>query len=196
MSMIALNYPFTAASVSPLRVGDRVALSGRIVTGRDRLHKFLHEGGRSPVPLRDAAMFHCGPVVIRREGHWIVRAAGPTTSARQDAYMPDIIKAHRLRVILGKGGMGDPTRRACKTYGCVYLQAVGGAAAFLAQSITAVHGVYFLDEFGMAEAMWELDVKDLPAVVAIDTHGASLYRRVRCASRRMLRTIVGNGRAV
>jgi tartrate/fumarate subfamily iron-sulfur-dependent hydro-lyase beta chain len=196
MTMIALQYPFTAASVQPLRVGDRVTLSGRVVTGRDRLHKFLHEGGSSPMPLRDAAMFHCGPVVLRRDGRWIVRAAGPTTSARQDAYMPDIIRGHRLRVILGKGGMGDATRRACKQYGCVYLQIVGGAAVFLAQSITGVHGVHFLSEFGMAEAMWELDVKDLPAVVAIDTHGGSLHRRVRCASRRALRAIVENGRAV
>jgi fumarate hydratase class I len=192
--MIKLDYPFTPAALKPLNVGDMVSLSGRIVTGRDRLHKYLYEGGKSPVDLKDGAIFHCGPVVIRKDRKWVIRAAGPTTSARQDPYMARIIEQHKLRVIVGKGGMGEATRRACMKQGCVYLQAVGGAAVLLAQSIQDVLGGYFLREFGMAEAMWELTVKDLPAVVAIDTRGRSLFKRVQSASRRALRNTLANGR--
>ena len=193
--MTKLEYPFTTAALKPLKVGDMVALSGLVFTGRDRLHKYLFEGGKSPVDLKDSAMFHCGPVVIRKDGKWVIRAAGPTTSARQDPYMARIIEQHRVQVIIGKGGMGEATRRACIKHGCVYLQAVGGAAALLAKSIQEVIGAHFLREFGMAEALWELTVKDLPAVVAIDTRGQSLYKRVQNASRRALREALAMTRA-
>lgn len=185
--MKSLVYPFAETVVRDLRAGDVVRISGRVYTGRDRLHKHLAEGGACPVELRDGAIFHCGPVVVpQADGGWHVVAAGPTTSVREEPYMAAIIKRFGVRVVIGKGGMGAATREACQIYGCVYLQAVGGAAALLAQRIKRVDSVHFLDEFGATEALWTLEVEAFEAVVGIDTHGRSLYDEIRAASAREL----------
>ncbi|MDP2990853.1 MAG: FumA C-terminus/TtdB family hydratase beta subunit [Kiritimatiellota bacterium] len=173
--LTTLTYPFTRASIRRLKVGERMLLSGRIYTGRDRLHKFLAEGACSPVFLKNGAIYHCGPVVIREKGQWRVRAAGPTTSIREEPYMAAIIKQYGLTVIIGKGGMGEGTRQACRRYGCVYLHAVGGAAQVLADTVKNVSGVHFRDTFGPTEALWELEVSDFPCLVTIDAHGHSLH---------------------
>lgn len=185
-----LKYPFEEATVRALRVGDMVRVSGRIFTGRDRLHRYLFDGGKCPVDLRDGAVYHCGPVALRSEGRWRIRAAGPTTSMRQDLYMPAIIERHHVRVVIGKGGMGEGTRKACAEFGCVYLQAVGGAAAVLADAIREVEDVHLLKEFGMAEALWVLAVEGMDAVVTMDARGGSLHKRVKAASRRALRGVL------
>lgn len=182
----ALAYPFGLSKIRKLKVGDKVNLSGRVFTGRDRLHRYLADGGVSPVDLKDGAIFHCGPIAVHRDGAWIIQAAGPTTSLRQEPYMPEIIEKHRVRVIIGKGGMGPATQAACVKCGCVYLQTIGGAGALLAKRVSAVDGVHFLKEFGSADALWELQVADLPAIVAIDSNGRSIYRRVYQASRTAL----------
>ena len=85
--------------------------------------------------------------------------------------------ADRYEIIeeLGKGGMGKKTRDAYKKHGCVYLSAVGGAAIILAKTIKEIRNVYKL-EFGIPEAIWELEVKDFPAVVTIDSNGRSLHK--------------------
>ncbi len=181
-----LEYPFVASKVRKLKLGDRVTVSGRIFTGRDRFHRYLSDGGASPVDLRNGAIFHCGPIMVRNGDGWRVQAAGPTTSSRQDFYTPELIEKYHVRVIIGKGGMGNATRQACAKHGCVYLQTIGGAGAMLANRITSVDGVHFLKEFGSADALWELVAKDLPAVVAIDSAGRSIYRRVNNASRAAL----------
>ncbi|MFH1476939.1 MAG: FumA C-terminus/TtdB family hydratase beta subunit [Verrucomicrobiota bacterium] len=173
-----LTYPFTCASVRRLKIGERVLLSGRIFTGRDRLHKFLAEGGPMPVFLKNGAIYHCGPVVILENGKWSVRAAGPTTSIREEPYMATIIKQHGLTVIIGKGGMGTATLQACRRYGCVYLHAVGGAAQVLADTVKNVSGVHFLDMFGPTEALWELEVVNFPCLVTMDAHGHSLHEMI------------------
>lgn len=178
-----LVYPFGQEAVRSLAVGELVRITGRIFTGRDRLHKFLHEGGACPVDLRDGALYHCGPVVLRRDGAWVVTSAGPTTSMRHEPYLAGLIARHGLRVVLGKGGMGAATRKACAEHGCAYLHAVGGAAAVIAQCVERVEGVYFQREFGSAEAMWVLCVKGLEAVVTMDAHGHSLHEEVQAISR-------------
>jgi len=167
-----------------------VALDGRVWTGRDRLHKFLAEGGGAPVPLRDGALYHCGPVVVETPEGWKVLAAGPTTSSRENPYMPRIIEEHGVRVIIGKGGMNAAVQAACARFGCVYLQAVGGAAALIARHVTRVAGVYLLDEFGAAEAMWELELVDMPLTVGIDANGGNLYQEVATASRKKLEELL------
>jgi len=182
----ALQYPFAAGDVRKLKAGERVLISGKIFTGRDRLHKYLADGGESPVQLTDGCIFHCGPIAMQEGGRWIVKAAGPTTSSRQNPYMPTIIEKHGVRLIIGKGGMGEETRKACAKHGCVYLQAIGGAGALLAKRIAAVEGVYFLREFGAADALWQLAVERFPAIVAIDTHGKSIYEQVAASSRAAL----------
>lgn len=183
---IVLTSPFLEDDVRALRAGEAVSLSGALYTGRDRLHKFLHEGGESPVSLQNGGLYHCGPVVLREGEGWRIVAAGPTTSIREEPYMADLIARFGIRVVIGKGGMGSATREACREHGCVYLQAVGGAAARLAQAITAVTGVFFLPEFGSAEAMWALQVRGFEAIVAMDAHGRSLYDAVREDSRAKL----------
>ena len=179
---IELKYPFTEEQVNELNAGDSVRISGAVYTGRDRLHKFLAEGGEAPVDLRDGAIYHCGPVVVWDGGVWQVRSAGPTTSIREEPYMAAIIEKHGLRVIIGKGGMGADTLEACRRFGCVYLQAAGGAAALLARGIKAVEDVWFLDDFGPTEAMWKLDVDGLDLVVGMDAKGCNLYEEVRASS--------------
>ncbi len=189
---IRLRAPFTRDQTRRLNAGDVVRLSGRILTGRDRLHKHLAETHASPITLEESAIFHCGPIVqALPDGTWRVVAAGPTTSIREEPYMATIIAEQGVTVIIGKGGMGSRTLAACHAHGCVYLQAVGGAAAVIAQAVTAVEGVHFLDTFGPTEAMWSLAVDGLEAVVGIDTHGNSLYAAVEAASARRLDAILG-----
>jgi len=186
VTMNELRYPFSEDAVRALRAGEAVRVSGRVFTGRDRLHKHLAEGGACPVDLRDGALYHCGPVAVPEGAGWRVVAAGPTTSVREEPYMARVIEAHGVRVIIGKGGMGAATQAACVRHGCVYLQAVGGAAALLARRITRVAGVAFLDEFGATEALWQLEVEGFEAVVGIDTHGGNVFDEVREASRTAL----------
>ncbi|MCK5528299.1 MAG: fumarate hydratase C-terminal domain-containing protein, partial [Kiritimatiellae bacterium] len=179
---IKLEYPFTKEQVSELKVGMRVSLSGCFFSARDRFHKYLFEGGESPVSLKDGAVYHCGPVVVERDGKWVIRAAGPTTSMREEPYMASIIKKHGVRVIIGKGGMGATTKKACKEFGCVYMQAVGGAASVLASRIVSVDNVHLMKEFGSAEAVWEFTVSDFEAIVTIDSAGRSLNERIKRSS--------------
>ena len=183
--MINLSFPFTEEKIRALKVGDEVLISGVIHTGRDAVHKYLHEGGKLPpgVSLRDGILYHCGPVMMRQnDGSYICTAAGPTTSIREEPYQAQIIRDFGIRGVIGKGGMGDRTLAACKEFGCVYLHAVGGAAQVLAECIKKVHNVYFLEKFGSPEAIWELEVVDFPAVVTIDTHGNSLHKEILARS--------------
>ena len=183
--MIALTLPLTEDAVRALKVGDEVSITGTLFTGRDAVHKFLHEGGQLPpgVSFAGGILYHCGPVVIKDEsGRWKCVAAGPTTSLREEPYQSQIIRDFGLRGVIGKGGMGDKTLAACKEHGCVYLHAVGGAAQVLAERIQRVPNVYFIDEFGAPEAIWEFEVVDFPAVVTMDAHGRSLHQEVFAAS--------------
>ena len=188
--MTTVTYPFREADVRALRAGDTVSVNGTIWTGRDRFHKHFADGGRLPVDFRDGALYHCGPVVVKGEGErgngWKVVAGGPTTSVRENAYEPDFIAKTGVRLIIGKGGMDERTLAACREHGAVYLQAVGGAAAVTAHAIERVANVYFLEEFGAAEACWEFVVRDFRCVVAMDSHGTSLFARVAEESRRRL----------
>jgi fumarate hydratase subunit beta len=182
--MISLTSPFTEAAVRALKVGEEATLTGTLFTGRDVVHKYLHDGGALPtgVNLRDGILYHCGPVVLPENGGWRVVAAGPTTSIREEPYQARIIEQFGLRGVIGKGGMGPRTLEACRKFGCVYLHAVGGAAQVLAECIRKVRGVSFLKEFGSPEAIWELEVEQFPVVVTMDAHGGSLHREIFATS--------------
>jgi fumarate hydratase class I len=173
---VALHAPLTEEAVRALKVGDVVLVSGRMFTGRDAVHSHLmkHE---PPIDLRDSVLYHCGPVVVKEGDGWRVTAAGPTTSIREEPYQGEIIKRYGVRAVIGKGGMGAKTLAALKDHGAVYLNAIGGAAQFYAQSITRVDGVSLL-EFGTPEAMWHLTVRDFPAIVTMDAHGNSLHKDI------------------
>jgi len=183
--MTKLSFPFTEEKIRALKVGDEVLISGIVFTGRDAVHKYLHEGGQLPpgVILRDGILYHCGPVVMKQpDGSWKCTAAGPTTSIREEPYQAQIIRDFGLRGVIGKGGMGDKTLAACKEHGCVYLHGIGGAAQVLAECIKKVRNVYFYEKFGAPEAIWEFEVADFPAVVTMDAHGNSLHKEVFEAS--------------
>lgn len=186
----SVRYPFTLSEIRELKAGDEIRVSGLIHTGRDQLHRYLVEGNETPVDLKDGAIYHCGPVVIRKDDKWVVRSAGPTTSSRLDSFIPEIIRKFRVRVLLGKGGLGEQTRLACRKYGCVYIQVAGGAAALLADKVESVEGVHMMNEFGPAEAVWDLVVRDLPGIVTMDSRGVSLHKRIRRSSRMSLKSLL------
>jgi fumarate hydratase class I len=114
-----------------------------------------------------------------------VVAAGPTTSIREEPYQADIIQRFGVKAVIGKGGMGAKTQKACREHGCVYLHAIGGAAQIYAQCVQRVLSVR-LEEFGSPEAVWELEVRNFPAVVTIDSHGNNLQEVVAEHSRGIL----------
>ncbi len=184
-----LSTPLTEGDVRGLKVGDVVKLNGVIYTGRDMVHMRLHQS-KAPVDLRGCAIYHCGPMAVRKGDKWVVLAAGPTTSIRHEPYQASVIERHGLRAVVGKGGMGAKTKEALKRFGAVYLHAIGGAAKLYADCVEDVEGVWWLDEFGLVEAMWKLRVKDFIAVVTMDAHGNSLHDAVRENSARELERIM------
>jgi fumarate hydratase class I len=178
--MIKLKTPLAESAVRKLSCGDRVEISGVIYTARDAAHKWLTEEnpGELAKKLSCGVVYHCGPVMAKDARGWRVVSAGPTTSIREEPYEADVIGKYNVRAVIGKGGMGEKTKKALEKHGCVYLSAVGGAAAVLADAIKGVTGVYKLEEFGTPEAVWELAVEGFPAVVSMDSHGRSLHEGI------------------
>jgi len=202
--MHRLTTPIADEEIRALRVGDTVSLSGVIVTGRDAAHKFIVENFiRSLVPqnemvlhadlmeLLDGSMiYHCGPVVKEhKDGSYSFVAAGPTTSIREEVYQPEVITHFNLKGVIGKGGMGPNTLKACRDQPAAYFHAIGGAATLIAQSVKEVLGVYKL-EFGVPEAMWVIQVEDFPLVVTMDSHSGSLHEQVKKASEEKLKAFL------
>jgi fumarate hydratase class I len=119
--------------------------------------------------------------MLKQGENWVVKAAGPTTSSREEPYQADVIKRYGVRAVIGKGGMGAKTLAALQEYGAVYLNAIGGAAQYYARTVQDVPAVYLM-EFGIPEAMWRLEVKGFAAIVTMDAHGHSLHADVAKAT--------------
>lgn len=198
--MPKLAIPISDEEIRALRVGDTVHLNGVIVTGRDAAHKFMIEQFiRQQVQPETAALYkeikrllcggviyHCGPVVKKHEdGRYAFVAAGPTTSIREEVYEPEVIAHFNLKGVIGKGGMGPKTLKACQEQPAVYFHAIGGAASLIAQSVKEVLAVHKL-EFGVPEAMWVIRVEDFPVVVTMDSHGVSSHEKVEAESQAKL----------
>jgi fumarate hydratase class I len=183
--MIRIKLPVSEEEIRKLKAGDEVAISGVMITGRDAAHKYLVEsdGGEVRDLLRDSMIYHCGPVVKKEGDTYSFVAAGPTTSVREEPYEATVIEKYGVRGVIGKGGMGEKTLKACADFGCVYLSAVGGLATILAKSVVEVSDVHKLDEFGVPEAMWVIHVEDFPAVVTMDAHGKSIHDEIASLSR-------------
>jgi fumarate hydratase class I len=181
-----LRAPITEEQIRELKVGDVVLISGEVFTGRDAVHAHLMKND-PPADLNGSVLYHCGPVVLKN-GHYQIKAAGPTTSIREEPYQGEIIKRYGVRAVMGKGGMGAKTLAALKEHGAVYLNAIGGAAQYYAKCIDEVIDVNLL-EFGIPEAMWRLRVTDFPAIVTMDAHGNSLHADVEKASAAVLATL-------
>jgi fumarate hydratase class I len=173
---VVLTAPLSEEAVRALKVGDVVLISGEVYTGRDAVHAHLMKNP-PPVDLRGAVLYHCGPVMLKQGEIWMVKAAGPTTSSREEPYQATIIEKYGVRAVIGKGGMGAKTLVALKKSGAVYLNAIGGAAQFYARTVDQVLGVHLL-EFGIPEAMWHLRVNNFAAIVTMDANGNSLHADV------------------
>ena len=185
MAEYFLTLPISEEETRKLRIGDVVYLSGIIYTARDMAHlklKTLFENNQPlPYNFEGEAVFHAGPVCLKENDSWNLNVSGPTTSIRMEPYA-EFTGTFGVRFVIGKGGMGEGTREACKKYGYVYLQAAPGCAAKLAQGVRQVKGVTWFD-LGMPEAIWKLEVSNFgPLVVGMDTHGESIYSNVKQAA--------------
>lgn len=204
--MKQLTTPIGDEAIRDLKVGDSVALSGMMVTGRDAAHKWMIETfikkTRQPQGddlqvyeelkklLNGSVIYHCGPVVagLDTKDYKFV-AAGPTTSIREEPYQADVLKHFNIKGVIGKGGMGAKTLKGCEETPAVYFHAIGGAASFIAQTVTKVHGVFKM-EFGTPEAMWVIEVKDFPVVVTMDSHGNSQHKVIDDSSKKVLEELL------
>ena len=204
--MKPLNIPISDKAILDLKVGEPVALSGVMLTGRDAVHKWIVDTfiNKTRQPQGDdlevyaaiktlldgGVIYHCGPVVAgldTKEYRFV--AAGPTTSIREEPYQGAVMRHFNIRGVIGKGGMGAKTLAACREVPGAYLHAVGGAASLIAQTVTRVLGVYKLD-FGVPEAMWVIEVKDFPAVVTMDAYGGSQHAVIEEQSRAVLEELL------
>src|SRR5512139_518816 len=204
--MQKIQLPLSDDVVRSLKVGDPVALSGVMVTGRDTVHKWMIDtfikqtrppqgddlevyAAIQPL-LRGSVIYHCGPVVAGLDTkRYRFVAAGPTTSIREEPYQGDVMRHFKIQGVIGKGGMGKKTLAACQEVPGMYLHAIGGAASLIAQTVTRVLGVYKLD-FGVPEAMWVIEVQDFPVVVTMDAHGGSLHAEIEQKSKAALDQIL------
>jgi len=200
--MRSINIPISDTIIRELKVGDPVLLNGIMITGRDVVHKWMIEtfirktrepqgddlqvyAALKPI-LMGGIIYHCGPVVSGLDTkQYKFLAAGPTTSIREEPYQAEVMKHFNLKGVIGKGGMGPRTLKGCEEGPAVYFHAIGGAATLIAQSVTKVLGVHKY-EFGVPEAIWVIEVHDLPVVVTMDAHGQSLHKEVEEQSARVL----------
>jgi fumarate hydratase subunit beta len=183
MAVYKLKTPISEADVRKLKVNDVLYITGTIVTARDQAHRraleYFKEGKPLPVNLEGLAVFHCGPVMSKEGDKWIAVAAGPTTSTRMDLFEDEFIRNFKVRVVIGKGGMGKKTTDAMERYGAVYGAFTGGAAILAAKAIKNVRSVEWFD-LGMPEAMWIFEAQEFgPLAVAIDSHGNNLFTDVQ-----------------
>ena len=185
MALVTLNTPISEETIRSLKVGDTVEITGLVYTGRDAVHHRIHTGTKPPVDFAGQIIYHCGPVMVGEDGIYTCRAAGPTTSIREEPYQWEVMRDYGIRAVIGKGGMGPKTLKGCQDYGCVYLHAIGGAAQVCAERITAVEGVDWMD-LGSPEAIWHLRVEKFPAIVTMDSHGGSLHKDIAEASEEVL----------
>ncbi|MFP3318317.1 MAG: FumA C-terminus/TtdB family hydratase beta subunit [Thermoplasmata archaeon] len=171
-----LKIPDDLDKISGLRMGDVLYITGKVFTARDEAHQLmleLHEKGEKlPFDPSMMVLYHCGPVVKRENNEWKVLAAGPTTSSRMDLFEKEVIEIYGVRIIVGKGGMGDRTSEALKKVKGIYATYTGGAGALAAKSFKKVLSVYYLEELGSPEAIWIFEAENFgPLIVSIDPDG-------------------------
>lgn len=177
-----LKIPASKDEIKRLHVGDIIYISGKIFTARDEAHHMMLEKDKNTLPFdpSEMALFHCGPLMKKEKGKWQVVSAGPTTSSRMEIFEDKFIEKFDINIIIGKGGMGERTEKALQKHVGVYTAYTGGAGALAANKVEEVPGVYWLEELGMPEAVWIFQVKEFgPLVVAIDSHGKSIYRNLK-----------------
>jgi tartrate/fumarate subfamily iron-sulfur-dependent hydro-lyase beta chain len=173
-----LTLPVDSEQIKKLKVGDILYVTGKIFTARDEAHHMMLEKEKIPFNPSEMGLFHCGPLMKKVGNKWEVVSAGPTTSSRMEIFEDNFLEKFGIKIIIGKGGMGERTAKALQKYTCVYTSYTGGAGALAAEKVEEVEDIFWLDELGMPEAVWIMRVKDFgPLVVAMDSHGESIYNR-------------------
>jgi fumarate hydratase subunit beta len=166
MKAIELTLPLDDQTIRSLKYGEKFLLSGTIYTARDQAHArmadMIAKGEDIPIPLKDTAIFYCGPAPVPPGK--VSGAIGPTTSARMDRYTP-LLLDNGLRIMIGKGGRSAEVEAAIKRHGALYMVCVGGISALLTRCVVS-RETYLWPELG-SEAVYRLEVKDLPCYVAI-----------------------------
>lgn len=169
-----ITVPCDSAALADLKAGDRVLLSGTVYTARDQAHKRMTEaldrGEALPFPIEGSAIYYVGPTP-ERPGD-VIGSAGPTTSGRMDSFSPRLLRLGN-RVMIGKGARNQAVKDAVRETGSVYLAALGGAGALMADCIQSMEIVAW-EDLG-CEALRRLRVENMPLTVILDSHGGDLY---------------------
>jgi tartrate/fumarate subfamily iron-sulfur-dependent hydro-lyase beta chain len=174
------NLPVSKEEIKKLKIRDVIYVTGEIFTARDEAHHMMLEKDKIPFDPSKMALFHCGPLMKKEKNKWHVVSAGPTTSSRMEIFEDKFLEKFGTNIIIGKGGMGERTEKALQKFTCVYTAYTGGAGALAADKVEEVPAVYWLEELGMPEAAWIFKVIEFgPLVVAIDSHGGSIYKELQ-----------------
>lgn len=176
-----LTTPISAADLEDIKAGDIIYLTGHITTCRDVAHRRLVEYGRKlPVDIRDGAILHAGPIVRKVDGsddRYEMVSVGPTTSMRMEKFEYEFVKETGVRLIVGKGGMGPNTERACQEFKALHLVFPAGNAVLAATEVEEIESANW-KELGMPETLWTCRVKEFgPLIVSIDTHGNNWFEQ-------------------
>lgn len=176
-----LTLPLDRQSAERLRLGEVVSLTGLLFTGRSRFHiRAIEEGILPPIDYtRINTFFHVGPVMRPVGEGWEVVSVEPTSSIRFERYSPAVIRKLNLRTVIGKTTLGPASTQALREVGGVFLSKIGLCGNRLADHVTRIRAVWFLDELGKTEATWVMEVHDFgPFFVAIDAHGHHYFNQL------------------
>lgn len=179
MAKKILTTPIKAEDLEDIRIGDIIYLNGHITTCRDVAHRRLIEAGRKlPVDLTGGAIFHAGPIVrpiAGRQDKYEMVSVGPTTSMRMEKFEKEFIRETGVKLIVGKGGMGEGTMEGCRKYKALHCVFPAGCAVVAAATVEEVEDANWKD-LGMPETLWTCRVREFgPLIVSIDTHGGNLF---------------------
>ncbi len=179
MAKKILTTPIKAEDLEDIKIGDIIYLNGHITTCRDVAHRRLIEAGRElPVDIRDGAIFHAGPIVRPIKGQedkFEMVSIGPTTSMRMEKFEEEFIKQTGVKLVVGKGGMGEGTMRGCVEHKALHCVFPAGCAVVAATQVEEIESAEWRD-LGMPETLWTCRVKEFgPLIVSIDTHGGNLF---------------------
>jgi len=182
MKEVSLNTPILKEQVLNLDVGDVVYITGVVYAARDmahlRIRKLLRDKESLPEDFNGGVIFHAGPAVKKVDDEWKILVIGPTTSTRMEPYA-EMVGQLGVRAIVGKGGMGESTIQSLTKYGGVYLLAAPGCGVVHAEAVKRVLRVHWLEELGVPEAIWVLEVNGWgPLVVGMDSHGGSIFKDI------------------
>ena len=177
MARKVLTTPIRAEELEDIQVGDVIYLTGKLTTCRDVAHRRVIEEKRPlPVDIKDGAILHAGPIIRPLgEDKYEMVTVGPTTSMRMEKFEEAFIKETGVRLIIGKGGMGDGTMRGCREYKAIHCVFPAGCAVVAAACVEEIIDAQWRD-LGMPETLWTSQVKEFgPLIVSIDTHGRNLF---------------------